>query len=154
MSAGRPWMCTGMMALVRVVMAASILRAIHAVGARVNVDEHRDGVLVQGARRGGQEREGGGDDLIARADAAGRQRHVQRGRAAAGGQAVLAADVGGPFFLKPGNHGRGAAGHDAAVEHLVDELAVVGGDDRPVAVVAALHDGLSAGNGESRSFTV
>ena len=116
------------------------LGRVHVVGARVDVHEHRDGVLVQRAGGRGQEGEGGGDHLVARPDADRGQRHVQGRRAAAGGQAVLRADVVGPLLLQRRHLRRGAAGHDAAVQHLVDEPAVVLGDDRPVAVVAPLQD--------------
>ncbi len=89
------------------------LRGIHAVRPRVDVDEDRDGVLVQGAGGGGEEGERGGDDLVPRSDAARRQGHVQGRRAAHRGEAVLCADVRRPFLLQGRRLRRRAARHDA-----------------------------------------
>ena len=77
MSAGWPYRCTGMMALVRGVIAASSCAGSIVKVARVDVDEHRRGAGVVDGRHGGDEGEGHGDDLVARADAGGQQRQVQ-----------------------------------------------------------------------------
>ena len=99
MSAGQPWMCTGMTAFVRGVMARFEPCRVEGVGPGVDVGEDRNGHLVQHAGGAGQERVSRHDHLVARADADRRQGHVQRGGAAASGQAVLGPEKRGEFVL-------------------------------------------------------
>ena len=65
------------------VIAASTASAVHPVGDRVDVGEDRRGADVEDRVDGGDERERGHDHLVARADARGQQREVQRRGAAA-----------------------------------------------------------------------
>ena len=73
-SATLPPRCTGMIAAVRSVMAASILRGVDLERLRVGVDEDRQGVLEQDGVDRGDEGVGRDDHLVARLDADRRQR--------------------------------------------------------------------------------
>ena len=77
MSTMAPVMCTGMIALVRGVMAASTQRDIHAEIV-LAIDELRDCARIGDRSDRRNERIGGGDDLVARSDADGLQREAKR----------------------------------------------------------------------------
>ncbi len=72
---------------------------IEVVGARVDVDEHRCGAEQGDRLGGGDEAEGGGDDLVAGADLQRHQGHDQGVGAARGRDAVANADIVGQPFL-------------------------------------------------------
>ena len=78
MSASWPYRCTGRIALVRGVIAASSCAGSIVNEQRIDVDEHRRRAGVADRRDGGDEGERDGDDFVARADAGRQQRQVQR----------------------------------------------------------------------------
>ena len=79
------------------------LRRIH--GERVGFDVHknRPRAGVADRRHAGDESEGHGDHLVARADAGGEQRKVERARAGIDGDRVLCAAIGGELALEAGD---------------------------------------------------
>ena len=85
MSAGWPYRCTGMIALVRGVIAASICAGsiVNDAGSMSTNTGRRAGVADR--RDGRDERERHGDHFVARADAGGEQRQVQRAGAGVDG---------------------------------------------------------------------
>ena len=96
----------------------------------VDVDEHRPGAAVQDRLRGGGERVGRDDDLVARSDAQALEREVERGGRAFTATACRAPDVRRERLLERG--GPGAGGQPAGVEDLEDGGALLLADPRPV----------------------
>ncbi len=70
---------------------------------RVDVDEDGLGSAVVDGRDGGDERERGGDHLVARLDAGGQERQVQGARSRAGSDGVAGVAVRGEERLELGN---------------------------------------------------
>ena len=91
MSAGCPAKCTGMIARVRGVIAASTACGSMLKVAEIDVDEHRHAVGLddRGGRR--EERVRGNDDLVFGLQARGHERDAQRDGAVDDGDAVAAA---------------------------------------------------------------
>ncbi len=128
------------------------LGRVHAISPGIDINENRNGVLVDGARSGGQEGKSRRNNLVARPHAAGRQGHVQCRRATAGGQAVFGARIGRPFRFQGFDLRRGAAGHDAAVKHLLDQAPIIPGDNGPILVIGPLQFRLSPVNDRKSYF--
>ena len=93
MSAGSPSWWTGMIALVRGVIAALDRLRVEVVGARIDVGEHRRRAALPDGVRRGDERHRRHDHLVARADARDVERELQRGRAVRGRDGVGGADA-------------------------------------------------------------
>ena len=107
-----------MMALVFVVILASICGGVDVVGLRVDVDEDRLGAGAGDGAGGGEEGVGRGDHFVARPDVLGHQADQQGVAAGGDGDGVRAAAVRGQLGLALG-HGRA---EDAllALQHGVD----------------------------------
>ena len=103
MSAGWPAKWTGMMALVRGVIAASTAAGSRLKVSKVDVGEHRDGVGLDHCRRRRDERVRRNDDLVLGADARRQQRDSQRDRAVDDGDAVRATVHRGEPLLELGD---------------------------------------------------
>ncbi len=104
---------------------------VHGPRALGDVDEHGPRADVAHRRRGGDEGHGHGDDLVVRLDAGGHERHLQRARARAHGDAVLRAAEGGELALERLHLGAedvlGAREHPLhRWLHLVADAAVLG----------------------------
>ena len=91
MSAGCPAKCTGMIARVRGVIAASTAARIEVERVEVDVGEHRNRVRFHDRGGGGEERVRRHDDLVFGLDARREQRDSQRDRAVDDRDAVPAA---------------------------------------------------------------
>jgi hypothetical protein len=111
---------------------------IDAISPGIDIHKNRNSILVQRTRSRGEKREGGSYDFVSRRDTYSGKRHVQSRGTAARRKAIFCADILRPLFLESLHLWRRAAGQDAAVQDLVNQAAVVGRDDRPVAVVTSL----------------
>ena len=81
-SAGIPYRCTGIIAFVREVIAASRLSGIQRSADRVNIDEHRRGADVTNGPCGCYERHRDRYDFVSWTDIETAQSQMQRARAA------------------------------------------------------------------------
>ncbi len=106
-------------------------RRIEVEGPRVDVDEDRNGQVMQDGRGGGQEGQRRDDDLVARLAAGRGDGGVQRGRARAERQGVLRPDEGGILLLERLDLRVMDADELAALEHALHGRQVLGRDDRP-----------------------
>ena len=91
-SQGMPIWCTHRIARVRGVIAASISAGIDVEGRRLDVDKHRRRAAVADDVGGGDEGVADRDHLVARPDAEGQQRQMQRRRAVRNGAGMRRAD--------------------------------------------------------------
>ena len=126
---GRPKTWTGRIARVRGVRSVLDQVRIDPEAVLLDVDEARDGALVEEAVGRGDEAERGRDDLVALADLQGAHAQVESGRAARAGDALTAARERGDPGLEPRR--KGAQGQHVALQDLGDELELARSDIRP-----------------------
>ena len=103
MSADWPYRCTGSIALVLSVIAASIALGIHGEGSRIDIDKDRcrSRVVDGGHRR--DKGEGHRDDLVAGADVGGKQGEMEGAGPGIDANPACRLTVGSELFLECGH---------------------------------------------------
>ena len=111
-----------------------------------NVDENRDGVVMEDSGGSRPVGEGRDDDFVTRADSQGGDSHVQSRGAAVGDQAVFDAEVVSEFLLERDGVRCASAVEDVGIENRHDGVAVFLGDGRPAFDHSGRDGGLTAKN--------